>query len=97
MGTLRNLTISEQNQLLESTKICKRNCWKTGWVNGLYQDAYKFDFNQDTSFRYISEGFNYYGVVTLNTLNTVLVPIDAHICNIIGNMNYTDAYNIFNK
>ncbi len=89
---MRTLTIQEQKQLIESSKVCKRNDYRTGHINGHYQDAYNFDFNQDTSFRYIFNGYQHYEVVTLNTLHTVLIPNGSHVCNIIGNMNYTDAY-----
>jgi len=77
---MRNLTISEQTVILESAKVCKR-------------DNLNFDLNQDFSVRYNLKGYSYYEVVKIDTLHSVLFPIDAHICNVIGNMNYTEAYN----
>jgi sucrose-6-phosphate hydrolase SacC (GH32 family) len=97
MSNKRKLTLEERQQLMDSANICKSNSYRTGYVNGFYQDAYSFDFNQDTSFRLIDNGFTYYEVVTMNTLHSVLVPVNAHICNVIGNMNYTNAYKNINS
>ena len=79
---LRPLTPEEYNQVIKSAESLDRT------------DRY-FDFSQDSSLRYISnygQGYEYWTVVNKNTLHKIKVPVDSHIANVIGNMNYTDAY-----
>lgn len=76
---LRNLTPKEMSHINNSAKELGRDV----------------DFTQDTAVRYISDygkGHEMTLVVNYNTLHNVKVPEDAHIANVIGNMNYTDAY-----
>ena len=78
----RKLTQDEVELLYKSAQLYKRK-------------HPEFDFKQDSSFRYISnygKGHEYWGTINLDTLHQVQVPVDAHIANIVGNMNYTDAY-----
>ena len=80
MRSLRNLTILEQRQIIESAL------------------DFKADLREDCSVRYIAtngiENINheYYKAVRFGTLSSILIPIDAYICNVVGNMNYTEAY-----
>ena len=76
---LRNLTSKEISHINNSAKELGRDV----------------DFTQDCAVRYISnygKGHEMTLVVNYNTLHSVKVPEDAHIANVIGNMNYTDAY-----
>ena len=74
---MRKLTPDEQNLLLNHRLI----------TSG------KVDLNQDVAFRYInSKHQDLYSVFNRNTIYDVVVPEDAHVANVIGNMNYTDAY-----
>ena len=78
---LRKLTNNEKMRIFDSAK-----------QKGL-RDKF-FDFNQDSSLRYISnygKGYQYWIPVNRETIHNLEVPEDAHIANIIGNMNYTDA------
>jgi len=79
---MRKLTLAEQMRIIESANLCKeRNL--------------NFDINQDFSMRYVTnfgKGYSMYEVATLENLHTILVPKDYHICNVLGNMNYTRAY-----
>ena len=78
--TTRKLTSDETLQVITSAK----------WY-GRFK-AKVFDFKQDTSLRYTSNGLEYWAVVTESTLHSIEVPSDSHICNVIGNFNYTKAY-----
>ena len=73
---MRKLTPAEQIRILESCKTCK--------------DPVNID--QDFSVRYMSNGFEYFKYANIETLDAVLFPSDSHICNVTGNMNYTEAY-----
>ena len=74
---MRKLTPDEQNLLLNHRLV----------TSG------KVDINQDVAFRYInSKHQELYEVFNRNTIYDVVVPEDAHVANVIGNMNYTDAY-----
>jgi hypothetical protein len=75
---MRNLTPVEQLRILESCKVCKE----------------PVNIHEDFAVRYISNGYEYFQAVNSTTLNSIFFPSDSHICNVIGNMNYTEAYRI---
>jgi len=89
MNTQRHLTTEEKKQILKSALHYKEFA------------CYSFDLYQDFSIRYIATNgitnvkYTYYTAANMDTLNSVLVPIEADICNVIGNMNYTNAYKSF--
>jgi len=74
---MRNLTITEQKDLLEQVNAKKH-----------------IDVQEDVAFRYVSDRWDIWEAFNINTLHTLLVRDDAHICNVLGNMNYTKAYKL---
>ena len=77
---MRLLTQEEKQRVVDSAKYGERE--------GL-------DFTQDSALRYISKngrGHVMWTVVNYNKLHSLKVPEDAHIANVVGNMNYTNAY-----
>lgn len=78
---MRKLTPTEQLRILESCKTCKEH------VN----------INEDFSIRYMSNGFEYFDRANIENLHLVLFPSDTHVCNVFGNMNYTENYKKLNN
>ena len=75
---MRNLSISEQLKILESCKVCKE----------------PVNIHEDFAIQYMSNGFEYFHRANIENLHLVFFPSDTHICNVTGNMNYTEAYEI---
>ena len=77
---MRLLTQDEKQRVIDSVR--------QGEDKGL-------DFTQDSALRYISNGGRgqtMWTTVNYDKLHSLKVPEDAHVANVVGNMNYTDAY-----
>jgi len=72
----RTLTYEEQKDILDSCFTC----------------AESVDIQEDFCIRYQSGIYEYFTAANINTLPKLLVPYDSDMCNVTGNMNYTEHF-----